>query len=323
MVWAWSAGLVFVVGRHGRRALTVATLFLTIGPAGGAFTRLTDSGLGCPDWPGCYGPPAPRALISAIQQASKPAQQGQSATARPGSKWFTATSPPQWGLDHRLDGFELAYAPSCGRLVTLVGHHHIVGAPKALLGADGHHEAPALDRHGSPIRGHVGCGLVDRPDRVLEFLVLPPHQVADSAYAGMRRPAGLVLLVCAVQMAAGAWVSTNYAVLACDQFPQCQNSWWPPMDRSGLYPVAPLGDGQGAGSLKRALTAIHMTHRLLAAVALAALGWLAWRLRKVPEQGVTALGCGAWCFGRRATGLSNVVLDWPWPRLWGIPWVLL
>ena len=60
-----------------------------------------------------------------------------------------------------------------------------------------------------------------------------------------------------------------------------------------------------------ALTAIHMTHRLLAAVALAALGWLAWRLRKVPGAGVTALGCGGLVLWQVVTGLSNVVPDWP------------
>jgi len=76
-----------------QRVLTVLTLFLTLDlVVFGAFTRLTDSGLGCPDWPGCYGEANPLAAHS-----SRPCHLGRSRTARPGSRWCTATWPPLWG----------------------------------------------------------------------------------------------------------------------------------------------------------------------------------------------------------------------------------
>jgi cytochrome c oxidase assembly protein subunit 15 len=123
--------------------------------------------------------------------------------------------------------------------------------------------------------------------------------------------AGLVLL--AVQSASGAWVSTNYAVLACTGFPTCQGQWWPVMDFAGGFEVwRPLGMGaDGAPISFQALTAIHFVHRVLAAVTLLFLGALAVALRRhLPlRQPVRVLG--ALLIMQLATGLSNVVLGWP------------
>jgi cytochrome c oxidase assembly protein subunit 15 len=116
-----------------------------------------------------------------------------------------------------------------------------------------------------------------------------------------------------MQVALGGWVSTNYAVLACNEFPQCQNSWWPYMEfREGFTLWRELGKtaaGEHIGF--GALTAIHYTHRLAAYVVLGLLAWLAWRLRHVHALRAQArwiAGLALWQF---ATGLSNVVLDWP------------
>ena len=81
-------------------------------------------------------------------------------------------------------------------------------------------------------------------------------------------------------MALGGWVSTNYAVLACMDVPTCQGRWWPEMDfASGFHLWRPLGqNGQGEAISAAALTAIHMTHRLMALVVVLALCTYAWRL---------------------------------------------
>jgi len=106
-------------------------------------------------------------------------------------------------------------------------------------------------------------------------------------------------------------------VLACSSFPTCQGSWWPEMNFSqGFTLWRPLGmtaDGQLMGF--PALTAIHYTHRLFAYAVFVVLGVLALRLHRA-GAGLLAVQA-RWLAGllllQFATGLSNVVLDWPLP----------
>ena len=121
-----------------------------------------------------------------------------------------------------------------------------------------------------------------------------------------------MLAVVVLQIALGGWVSTNYAVLACNEFPTCQGSWWPHMEfRDGFTLWRELGMTAGGEHIGfGALTAIHYTHRLAAYFVLGLLAWLAWRLRHVHAlraQSRWIAGLAAWQF---ATGLTNVVLDW-------------
>jgi cytochrome c oxidase assembly protein subunit 15 len=116
-----------------------------------------------------------------------------------------------------------------------------------------------------------------------------------------------------VQIALGGWVSTNYAVLACSDFPSCQGSWWPEMDlRQGFELWRELGMTGGGEHLNfAALTGIHYAHRLFAVAALATLGFAAWRLRRegvLHRQARWIAALAAW---QLATGLSNIVLGWP------------
>jgi cytochrome c oxidase assembly protein subunit 15 len=131
-----------------------------------------------------------------------------------------------------------------------------------------------------------------------------------------------VLLVCAlgaVQIALGGWVSTNYAVLACSDFPMCQGSWWPTMNlEQGFALQRELGrTSDGAWLPFEALTTIHYVHRLFAYVLIAALCLLAWRLHLAADvTGAEALRPWPWslvCVAvwQLATGLSNVILGWP------------
>jgi cytochrome c oxidase assembly protein subunit 15 len=121
------------------------------------------------------------------------------------------------------------------------------------------------------------------------------------------------LLVLLIQVASGAWVSTNYAVLACSEFPQCQGSWWPLMDFSqGFVLWRPLGLSAAGSPLSfQALTAIHFVHRMLAAFTAVVMVLLVWRLYREPALVRPARWLGALLGLQIATGLSNVVLDWP------------
>jgi cytochrome c oxidase assembly protein subunit 15 len=114
-----------------------------------------------------------------------------------------------------------------------------------------------------------------------------------------------------VQIALGGWVSTNYAVLACEDFPTCQGSWWPAMDfQAGFALRRELGETHDGGFLPfAALTAIHYVHRLAAYVVLVALVALAVGLRRAAPR--FALGLALLAALQLASGLSNVVLDWP------------
>ena len=141
-------------------------------------------------------------------------------------------------------------------------------------------------------------------------------QVAATGHGNTGRTPGLAWVAFAalwLQIALGAWVSTNYAVLACSDFPQCQGSFWPAMNfTQGFELWRDLGfTASGQAIVFEALTAIHFTHRAMAAIVLPLLMVLAWQLNKTgatrqPSRwlaGLTAL--------QLATGLSNVVLGWP------------
>jgi heme a synthase len=116
-----------------------------------------------------------------------------------------------------------------------------------------------------------------------------------------------------LQIALGGWVSTNYAVLACNTFPACQNSWWPVMDfKAGFALWRELGlTSVGEFLPFSALTAIHYTHRLSAYLVFLALGYTAWQLSKaagLKRYSHWLIGLALWQF---FTGVTNAVMGWP------------
>jgi heme a synthase len=136
-----------------------------------------------------------------------------------------------------------------------------------------------------------------------------PVQIAPSLRAWLVVAFALLWL----QIALGAWVSTNYAVLACSEFPKCQGTWWPPMDfRHGFEIWRDLGKTAAGDHINfAALTAIHFAHRVLAYVALAALAFVSWQMRHSGGLRLQANWIAALTLWQLATGLSNVVLGWP------------
>jgi cytochrome c oxidase assembly protein subunit 15 len=296
-------------------ALTLLVLFLTFDLVlFGAFTRLTDSGLGCPDWPGCYGNASPsgaHAEISA-EQARLP-----SGPVTHSKAWIE--------MIHRY-------------LATGVGVLILTLAVASWLGRrQGHLPVslawPAITLVWVCIQGAFGALTVTMklfPAIVtlhllggMVLLALLTRQAV--AYAQARRGAPAYALEAAprawlwaafgllwVQLALGAWVSTNYAVLACSEFPTCQGSWWPAMDfAQGFELWRELGlTGSGEHVTFAALTAIHYVHRLAAYVVLAVLAVAAWRLWHGPLRR-QARWIGALALWQLASGLSNVVLGWP------------
>ena len=314
LVWVWWKSRGASASRR-MQLLTVLTLFLTFDLVlFGAFTRLTDSGLGCPDWPGCYGHASPLGASTHIDQAVSALPSG---PVTHGKAWVE--------MIHRY------LATGVGVLIlvmtTLAWTHRRQLAvspwwPTATLVwvcVQGTFGALTVTMKLFPVvvTLHLLGGVV--------LLALLRKQSLHFAGSGLphasptQRFPGLWALWCAVtalvwlQIALGGWVSTNYAVLACSEFPACQGSWWPDMNfQDGFSIWRALGeDARGQPLAFAALTAIHYAHRLSAYVVFAGVVLLAWRLYRVPALRQAAKWLALLALWQFATGLSNVVLDWP------------
>jgi cytochrome c oxidase assembly protein subunit 15 len=296
------------------RALTWLTLFLTFDLVlFGAFTRLTDSGLGCPDWPGCYGSASPIGARDEIHAAQNALPSG---PVTHGKAWVE--------MVHRYLATGVGVLITVMAVVAWVRHRRGMRdmpspwwatATLAWVIAQGVFGALTVTMKLYPaiVTLHLLGGLGLLALLALQAHVQTPMPIATTR--GLRRLAVLVAVLVVLQILLGGWVSTNYAVLACTDFPTCQDQWWPPMDFAhGFTLRRELGETATGQYLPfEALTAIHFTHRAMAVVVLAALGVLAWRLGRSPDAAArrTARGLALLAAWQLATGLSNVVLGWP------------
>ncbi len=314
LAWVWLRNMEGGAGRR-LQALTLLTMFLTFDLVlFGAFTRLTDSGLGCPDWPGCYGSASP---VGAAAQISHAQAQMPTGPVTHGKAWIE--------MIHRY--FATAVGVLIVTLLVATWRERKNGAAVRLAW-------PAITLAWVCLQGAFGALTVTmklQPAIVtlhllggLVLLALLCRQAVAYEHAGGRREAvpisiGLrvmMVIACALvwlQVALGGWVSTNYAVLACQGFPSCQGVWWPDMDfRQGFELWRELGKtGTGEHIVFAALTAIHYTHRLAAVLVFIVAGTLAWRMHRDEVLRRQARWIGALLLVQFATGLSNVVLDWP------------
>ncbi|MBF6630003.1 MAG: COX15/CtaA family protein [Comamonas sp.] len=317
LLWVWFRNRGAGPARR-LQALGLLTLFLTFDLVlFGAFTRLTDSGLGCPDWPGCYGNSSPFGASHEIAMAEAAMPTG------------PVTLSKAWvEMIHRY------LASMVGMLIialtVLAWREH----RKTPLRGLRHPAWPSFTLFWVLVQGAFGALTVTMklfPAIVtlhllggLFLLVLLCVQAVGHQHAvrglrpapissGLRKALWACFGVLFAQVALGGWVSTNYAVLACSTFPDCNGSYWPVMDFAQAFelwrPLGLLSDGSHISFA--ALTAMHYVHRLAAYVVVAALVALALALRKqvaLKTQGNWLLGLIALQF---LTGLSNVVLDWP------------
>jgi len=288
-------------------ALTVLTLFLTFDLIlFGAFTRLTDSGLGCPDWPGCYGQASP---VGAHGQISAAQELMPTGPVTHGKAWIE--------MLHRYLASGVGLL--CGVLCLMSWRRRGAVSPWW----------PTLSFAWVCVQGAFGALTVTMrlfPAIVTLHLLLALGLLALLAWQmaafepkplplpdWLRRAAWAVLGLAVVQIALGGWVSTNYAVLACSEVPTCQaGQWWPDPDfRHGFELWRHLGQ-TSAGELLpfAALTAIHIAHRIGAFVLMLALLGFAWALQRA-EQDRWARRFLLLLVWQVASGLSNVVLGWP------------
>ena len=293
--------------------LIAITLFFTLDLIlFGAFTRLTDSGLGCPDWPGCYGGSSPLDVMPQIRAAQEALPDGPVTVSK---AWIE--------MLHRY------FAKGLGVLFIVI--MTLAWFKRRQFG-----QSPWLATAlliGVCIQGAFGALTVTSK---LMPLIVTLHLIGGNIllagtawlYALQQRSAGphaqtrrllpiawAALLLLFVQIALGGWVSANYAALACLDFPMCQGQWVPPMDfKHGFSLWRNLGHtSDGHGLPFAALTAVHWVHRNFAFIIFALVGWLAWQIRKEETLQLLAKGIFLLLAWQLLTGLSNIFFKWPLP----------
>jgi heme a synthase len=276
----------------------------------GAWVRLTDAGLGCPDWPGCYG----RLVVSEHIESD------------PGAQALLAERPLEQGKAWREMIHRFA-ASSLGLIVVALVALAIVqrkrpGQPvvlpivllglvifQGLLGM----WTVTLKLLPQVVMAHLVGGL--SVTAVLFWLA----RTGSRAIPGGERLRALALVAGAalvVQIFLGGWTSANYAAVACPDFPTCQTQWWPEIADfgTGFDLIHEIGPNYEGGVLDHpARVAIHFVHRLGAVVAALLLGFLAWRLLVTPGGRSAGGALAAALALQLGLGISIVIFGVPLP----------
>jgi len=287
----------------------------------GAWVRLTDAGLGCPDWPGCYGKLSPVQAKAQIAQAVAE-QGGDHGPVSLGKAWremihrYIATGLGlliigivlmAWRLRHRLEQSPWLATFTLGVVILqgLFGKWTVTLLLK-----------PAI------VTGHLIGGLLTFS--LLFWLWLRTRQAIEAVGSRLKVPvkpptyglqwfARLALLAVGFQIALGGWTSTNYAALACPDFPTCQEQWVPRVNfADAFHVVRELGKtAQGDMIDLPALTAIHLSHRLGAVLVLMIIGLLAFFCFRPGVATREARWLLLMLALQWALGISNVIFDLP------------
>jgi cytochrome c oxidase assembly protein subunit 15 len=245
----------------------------------GAYVRLSAAGLGCPDWPGCYGHLTPS---GAVENADQVAARFGSAPIEVGKAWKEMIHRYAAATLGLIIGFIAALAIQ-RRQTSPVGVPYAVGL-LVLVIVQGVLGMLTVTWQLKPliVTAHLLLGLTTLA--MLFWLLLSLLRrgsrawTQHAAFVGqpLHRARNLALLglaVLTVQLALGGWTSSNYAATACPDFPKCQDAWWPPTNFGDAFvPWRGLGINYEGGVLDHpARIAVHLTHRLGAIVATFAL----------------------------------------------------
>ncbi|MCP2229575.1 cytochrome c oxidase assembly protein subunit 15 [Pseudomonas silensiensis] len=299
------------MAKPGFRLALFATLLALIVVLLGAYTRLTHAGLGCPDWPGCYGfisvPKSEAQLAHAelhFPDAPVEAHKGWNEMVH---RYFAGTLGL---LISVLAGRAWVHRRHPGQPVKLPLSLLVVVIAQAAFGM----WTVTLKLWPQVVTGHLLGGfatlsllflLTLRLSGVLPALTVPRHLQHWAT-------AGLLLVI--LQIALGGWVSSNYAAVACIDFPTCHGQWLPPADfANGFHLTQHIGPNYLGGQLDSdARTAIHLTHRIGALLVTLVLLGLAWQLKVVGMTRLAAMVLIALA-AQITLGISNVLFHLPLP----------
>lgn len=296
--------------RPGYRLALCATVLALLVVLLGAYTRLTHAGLGCPDWPGCYG-------FLGVPQ-------GEAQLAHAERHFPEAPVEAQKGWNEMVHRY---FAGSLGLLILVlaglaVRRRELPGQPLklplvllalVLLQAAFGMWTVTLKLWPQVVTAHLLGGFATLGLLFLLSLrlsgALPP---LAGALPHLRVLAALALVALVGQIALGGWVSSNYAAVACVDLPTCHGQWWPATDfANGFHLTQHIGPNYLGGQLDSAArTAIHLSHRLGAlgvSLLLLTLAWQLWRggLRRLAGLLLLALAT------QIGLGIANVLLHLP------------
>lgn len=297
--------------RYFKGLVLAATLLALCVVSLGAYVRLTDAGLGCPDWPGCYGtltvPQSEAAILQAQTTYPDSAVEVGKAWREMAHRYLAGTlgllvlAIFVLGWKARNEIKSSPYTSSF--LLLLIGFQAMLGMWTVTMLLK-----PAI------VSGHLLGGM-----STLAVLSWLAHRhwgyYSDSIVTCQRLRLAIrfALVLLFMQIFLGGWTSTNYAALACTDFPTCHGAWVPDMDFSdAFHMVRELGLSKDGGALSLAsLTAIQWTHRVGALVSFIYLGALGlttlkyWQLKRWSVLLLVAL------ITQIALGISNLVLHLP------------
>jgi len=269
--------------------IAVALTFVVV--VVGAYVRLSDAGLGCPDWPLCYGRPIPEKFADADTAAKAWKEMGHRYLAGGLGllifgllliSWRTRQSP--W----------LATA-----IAALVVFQATLGKWTVTMLLQ-----PAI------VTAHLAGGMTILALLTWLALAQRAHQ-ADARFRALRLPAALALGALSLQILLGGWVSANYAALACPDLPLCLGQAVPPMDFANAFHALRELGRTDAGELlpQAALTAIHWSHRMFALVVVAVLTGVILKIRSFSRSLAGLIGL--LLLLQFSLGIANVVFNVP------------
>jgi cytochrome c oxidase assembly protein subunit 15 len=257
-----------VSGTLFRKLATAATVLTFCVVVLGAYVRLTDAGLGCPDWPGCYG----RLVVPEVAHA---AEHFPDRPLETGKAWREMT--------HRYAAATLGLVILALAVVAVRRRHDpaqpvaipvllvLLVCAQAWLGR----LTVTLVLQPLVVMAHLLGGLATLA--LLAWTTLDARARPAAAAPGggsLRVLAAAALAVLVLQIALGGWTSSHYAAMACPDFPTCLGRWWPEADfREGFDPWHAQVEDFTGGTLEHpARVAIHLTHRIGALVTTIVLG---------------------------------------------------
>lgn len=250
----------------------------------GAWVRLSHAGLGCPDWPGCYGqltwPEATHEIDTANQAFPERPFESTKAWREMVHRYLAgilmllvfALSWKSWRGSQADSSFRLWTTA----LVILIIFQALLGMWTVTLKLK-----PII------VMAHLLGGLTSF-SMLLWLVFSSRYPVSGRPAMAVRRmhsaiAAGIAVL--ALQIALGGWTSANYAALACPDVPMCTGQWWPETNfREGFILWREVGVDYEGGILdQQSRVAVHLAHRIGAVVTLIVLGVLAMRLSRIPQ----------------------------------------
>jgi cytochrome c oxidase assembly protein subunit 15 len=278
----------------------------------GAWVRLSHAGLGCPDWPGCYGqlswPEAAQEIESANQAFPGRPYESSKAWREMVHRYLAgslmllvfAIGWKAWRNQHVSRNVRYLAAA----LVILIIFQALLGMWTVTLKLK-----PII------VMAHLLGGLTSFS--LLLWLVFSNRRrVGDKPSMNIRRMRGPIItamMVLAMQIALGGWTSANYAALACPDVPMCTGQWLPETNfREGFVLWREIGVDYEGGVLDQpSRVAIHLTHRIGAVITLLILITLAIRLFKIPKLRTGGQLLMALVLTQFTLGVLNVALYLP------------